>query len=286
MEDNRKLKSKNTDDYVKNMDESIQHDRAKKPLIFFGMGLLGCGVMFGAAFGLFSHKEEVSPFEGQNAVEAQSVDIDVDIDKGEDEDIDKSQLPRYTVQPSEEIVTADPLSGMVQIGDYIFTLPCKLTAFTDAGFKIAAFGTSESDKLEEYTPDMADKTFTKRTLHAVIVQYDDNSRYHLGTFDDEEVYVLDSTVMLVSQDMSQSYYDDLAMPLFLPGGIHCGMTGADCESVFAGDPLKTFHSAGGGYYYNEQNGHGLFPWNFNNYMHWWWNKKTDEVELALLEKNS
>lgn len=281
-----KPKSKNVEDYIKNIDEDISKDKAKKPLIIFGCGILTCGVMFGAAFGLFDKETEPSPFDEQRVEEVKdpSADLDISLKKGEKDKVDKSQLPRYTMQPSSEILNADPMSGMVQIGDYIFELPCELTAFTDAGFKIYALGTSENDKLENYTPDMADMTFSKRTRHTVIVQYDENSRYQLFTFDDGEVYVLDSTVTSVSQDMSQNYYDDLAIPMFLPGGIHCGSSGADCEAVFAGDPLKTYHSVGNGYYYNE-GGKGLFPWNYNNYLHWWWNDKTDEVELAYISRN-
>lgn len=284
-------KSKNVDDYITNPDEELLKEERKKPLV-----LIGAGVCLIAGLGAYTYiashpvvKEkpvftEVNEQQvSDSSKDSKGFSIPIPGLNTEKKKVEKDlTLPRYVNKPSSEILNADPLSGEVQIGEWIFSLPCKLTAFTDAGLKIYALGPDEKDVIGELNDSVANTTFSKLCEHTVIVSYDEYSRYALFTYDEEDVSMFDATVHIVRQSEQASYFDDRALPMFIPGGLHCGSSLSDCENAFTGDPKLAFNATGNLYTYN---GPVDFPYKPNNLIYFWYDDELEECGEVEVYKN-
>ena len=291
MDNKNKSKSTNVDDYIANLDEDIVKENRKKPLflIFSGLGALS---LVGICSYIAMHPlqkevpvfnsvtEEPAATEKDNSASS-GFSIDLPI-LGKDKKEKDLSLPRYTNFPSDEILNADPLSGQVQIADWIFDLPCKLTAFTDAGFTIYALGPDEKDIIGGFNESVAQTTLSRDCQHNIIVAYDEFSRFALYTYNREDVNLLDATVVCVRQSEQANYYDDKALPMFIPGGLHCGSSYDDCTTAFAGDEKLKYSSAGNQYTYN---GPVRFPYNTNNLLFYWYDTDMEEVGEVEVYKN-
>ena len=249
MADNRlKLKSKNVDDYIQNVDEKVLKEKGK-PFLYAMGGLIALGIAtVGIGFAI-ANKKPVKTYEELAGTKTQEVSVKEEKPAAENtqsggllldkitgkkaqtsdntEEVNRD-IPIYLSEPSEDICSADPLSGSVQIGEYLFTLPCKLTAFTDSGFEVIGWGeqsTSSDFSLDAVMP-------ANRGV-SILIKYDDYSVYEAFIYDTEDVNLIDSTVVSLSQSKSAKYFTTQAQPLFVPGGFHIGSANEDVDAYFS-----------------------------------------------------
>ncbi len=240
MADPKKLKSKNVNDYIKNADEQALRE-SNKPLIYGFTGLVIAGIAIAAFSFMGTGKEPEKSYEELAASKSEQVTVTEtkeEDDKGGmlsglfDRNKKKSNkipsdAPIYTTPPSDEIIGADPLNGEVQLGDYIFTLPCTLTAFTDAGFEVVGWGPQNSKQTFSL-----DDVIKKDRGAEILVRYDEHTVYALYLYNKEDAAIINSTVIMALQRTDAAYFDPLAKPMFAAGGVHVGTTVADANAYY------------------------------------------------------
>ncbi len=283
----KKRISRNIDDYIVDADDSRQDKESKKIALSTAIGLTAVAIIGGTIYAVKSSPKQEYPIEhlrtemddkassGSSSGD-KSASFELDLSKSDTPEKDLT-LPKYSMAPSSEIVNADPMSGTVQLGNYLFTLPCTLSAFTDAGFKIFAI---DNNLLSEMTGDYSDMTLKGRTSHSVVVMYDEYTYYPLETYDKEEVYVLGATVVQCLQSETSQWYDEHALPMFIPGGIHVG-SDATQASYFDGDPHHDCNSFG----FHLYNGPIRLIFNPNNHFYYAYSEKDGEVVDVGVMKN-
>ena len=185
----------------------------------------------------------------------------------------------FYYQPSEEIMSADPLSGQVQLGDCIFTLPCPLKAFMESGFLIEKIDADESDS---FIKESEIFMLAKNTSHKILLRFDENTVYEVHTFDTEETVLPEATVILAAQYSTADYYMDTAVPMFLPRGIHIGSSFDEAQQAFAGDAKMQINPAIGYYLYN---GPIRLSHNSNNNLRYYYSRNDEKVISVALHKN-
>lgn len=248
----RRFKSRNVDDYIKDADEKAIKERYKPFLCAIGGAVvLGVGIIGFAYFN--SHKKPQKSYdELVNATptpvvvadeKAETKDkssfLDLFMGKDKNKTVDRT-LPIYTTVPSNEILAAEPDSGSVQIGDYLFVLPCKLTAFMDVGFEVIGWGPHNSNP--EFSLDMIRP---KHSGAEILIRYDENSVYAAYIYDTEEVTIMDSTVVSLSQSTEENYFTPQALPLFAAGGVHVGLVDDVVDEYF--NQFENYHTNEFGY---------------------------------------
>lgn len=285
MADPRKLKSTNVNDYIKNADENAIKAQ-NKPFLYGIVGaiVLGCGVL---GFAYLSANRTPEKSYDELAATPKQVETETETDtskKGFFWSKDKNKtskepdrtLPMYTTQPSDEILSADPLSGSVQIGEYLFELPCKLTAFTDAGFSVVGWGPQSREK--NFSLDMP---LSKKLGREILIQYNEYSTYAVTVYDNENVALIDSTVVSVCQNCTSEYFDPQATPLFAAGGVHIGSAAEDVDAYFS--PLGEYSV--NSYGYRIFNGPVLLDISPNNLISMTTNTDLGELESVRVFKN-
>ncbi len=244
MADPKKLKSRNVDDYICNVDEKVIKEQGR-PVMYVVVALvvIGLGLAGFAYFGSNKQPEQTyaelvaekpkptqAPVQKTETTEKTSFFsglFGLTSKKSEKSEFDRN-APIYTTAPSNEIIEADPLSGSVQVGDYLFVLPCELRAFTDVGFELVGWASQSTNSY--FAPDAA---LSARLGRQILIRGDEHSVYAVELYNNEEVALIDATVVSVSQASDASYFDPQAKPIFVPGGIHVGSAEEEVDNYYS-----------------------------------------------------
>lgn len=192
----------------------------------------------------------------------------------------KEQVVVPKIEPSNEILNSDILSGNFQIGDYVYTLPVKMSDMLDTGLELVD---------EEGNSISGDEFVDAKTRGKAILKYDEYTYFYVGTYDTEKVNLRDSTVVTAYQFINNNLWNPNSQYLYLPGGLHVELDGKTAAGVYdVGDGLlqvtemPSVDGKESGKQYNY-NGKYDFSWKEHNFL--MFTVISNQVDLVKAYKN-